>query len=644
MAQTVRNKQIAVTSDLNINTHKIINVANPTENQDVATKFYVDSVAQGISPHAPVRVVSTGQTTLQNTQTVDGIVLSEGNFILVAGQIDSTQNGIYIVHSGVTSWERRPDADGNPNNEVQLGDFVFVESGLTNTSSGWVLSDTDASSSTIYPDINSQVWYKMAAPGSYTTDGIGIQLNGNVFTISSEISTRTSYDNSLSTSISINTSTDTSVHQSLSSEISIESSTRISVDNTKAATNQTMYIGTTSVTINRSSGSLSLAGVNIDGTAGNSTNLNGQASSYYQPASTAITTGNIGSQSVNYATTAGSAPASDVYTWAKAASKPSYTKSEVGLSSVDNTADANKSVNYATTAGSAPANGGTSAACSGNATSSSKTRQLEAFTGSDFTGGDHYLRAIRETGWTTRLYMGYFGDTTLQNSIKVSYADSAGSAANVTGGALSGNLTASNYGIGNVGIYLNDKYQAVFSMGASFLPSADGTSIASLYGISWTHTNVGGQSKAGLSHQALFVTAGATQTAIGTGIWTIGAINANGDIIGNNSDKRLKTNIEPILNALDKVDKLLGFTYTSNELAHKLAGYDMDERKVGVFAQDIQAVLPEAVKPAPFDIGPTSESVSGDNYLTVQYEKIVPLLIEAIKELRQEINELKNNK
>ena len=57
-----------------------------------------------------------------------------------------------------------------------------------------------------------------------------------------------------------------------------------------------------------------------------------------------------------------SMPASDVYAWAKASSKPSYTKSEVGLGNVDNTADANKSVKYATSAGSAPANGGTATA------------------------------------------------------------------------------------------------------------------------------------------------------------------------------------------------------------------------------------------------------------------------------------------
>jgi hypothetical protein len=60
-----------------------------------------------------------------------------------------------------------------------------------------------------------------------------------------------------------------------------------------------------------------------------------------------------------------------------------------------------------------------------------------------------------------------------------------------------------------------------------------------------------------------------------------------------------------------------------------------------VFAQDVQQVQPEAVKPAPFDIAEDGTSSSGENYLTVQYEKLIPLLIEAIKELRAEVNQLK---
>ena len=114
-----------------------------------------------------------------------------------------------------------------------------------------------------------------------------------------------------------------------------------------------------------------------------------------------------------------------------------------------------------------------------------------------------------------------------------------------------------------------------------------------------------------------------------------GELEVTGDITALTSDIRLKTDIESIDNALDKVCKISGFTYKHNEAAKVRCNIDTgDQRYVGVSAQDVQQVLPEAVKPAP----------SNDEYLTVQYEKLVPLLIEAIKELKNEIDELKNNK
>ena len=109
----------------------------------------------------------------------------------------------------------------------------------------------------------------------------------------------------------------------------------------------------------------------------------------------------------------------------------------------------------------------------------------------------------------------------------------------------------------------------------------------------------------------------------------LGTIRAVNDVVAFVSDERLKQNIQPLENALDKVLTLNGFTYNFNETGQSL-GFDGTLTHVGVSAQQVQAVLPEAVKPAPAD----------SNYLTVQYEKLVPLLIEAIKEQNEKIEKL----
>jgi hypothetical protein len=108
-----------------------------------------------------------------------------------------------------------------------------------------------------------------------------------------------------------------------------------------------------------------------------------------------------------------------------------------------------------------------------------------------------------------------------------------------------------------------------------------------------------------------------------------GAIYATGNITAYYSDDRLKNRLGSIESALDKVDQLSGFYYEANETAQQL-GYK-PKREVGVSAQDVQKVMPEIVSPAPID----------PEYLTISYERLVPLLVEAIKELRAEIKELK---
>lgn len=110
------------------------------------------------------------------------------------------------------------------------------------------------------------------------------------------------------------------------------------------------------------------------------------------------------------------------------------------------------------------------------------------------------------------------------------------------------------------------------------------------------------------------------------------------------SDERLKTKINTIENALDKIDQLTGFLYVENDLARSF-GFNNPNTQVALSAQAVKLVQPEAVKPAPFDIAQrddgTEYSKSGEDYLTVDYEKLIPLLVEGIKELRREINQLK---
>jgi len=110
---------------------------------------------------------------------------------------------------------------------------------------------------------------------------------------------------------------------------------------------------------------------------------------------------------------------------------------------------------------------------------------------------------------------------------------------------------------------------------------------------------------------------------------TTGEIRATNNITAYYSDDRLKNKLNNIENALEKLMTLDGFYYEANDVAQEL-GYKKI-KEVGVSAQQVQQVLPEVVVPAPID----------DKYLTVRYEKMMPLVIEAVKELAEIVNELK---
>ena len=137
-----------------------------------------------------------------------------------------------------------------------------------------------------------------------------------------------------------------------------------------------------------------------------------------------------------------------------------------------------------------------------------------------------------------------------------------------------------------------------------------------------------------LSNFALTVGDGTNSTSkttggliVSGGLGVLNTINAGGDVIAfATSDERLKDNIKPIENPLEVISQISGNTFDWNSEKQNI----YNGKDYGVIAQEIQKVMPELV------------DTRDNGYLAVKYDKIVPLLIESIKELKKEIEELKS--
>jgi hypothetical protein len=124
-----------------------------------------------------------------------------------------------------------------------------------------------------------------------------------------------------------------------------------------------------------------------------------------------------------------------------------------------------------------------------------------------------------------------------------------------------------------------------------------------------------------------------------TGFTVTGDLSVTGNILYDLSDVRLKTQFESIEDPISKILSLDTGFYYYNDIAKKY-GFNNPTRQIGLKAQQVQAIIPEAVFLAPFD-NDNGVSKSGEEYLTIRYEKLVPLLIEALKAQQKEINLLK---
>jgi len=155
----------------------------PSSNTDIANKFYVDTVAQGLGPKAACQVATTANITLSGIQTIDGYTISAGDRVLVKNQATSANNGIYIASSG--TWSRSTDMDVW--SEVP-GAYTVILNGSANIDTAWVCtaSTTGTIGTTPMP------WVQFANVNTYTA-GTGLTLASNQFSITNTGVTAGSY-------------------------------------------------------------------------------------------------------------------------------------------------------------------------------------------------------------------------------------------------------------------------------------------------------------------------------------------------------------------------------------------------------------------------------------------------------------------
>lgn len=149
---------------------------DPTTSLQLATKQYVDNVAQGLSTKAPVACATTANITLSGEQTIDGVTTSSSR-VLVKNQSTSSQNGIYVSAAG--AWTRSTDADTWTE---LVSAYTWVQQGTINGDTGWVC--TVDPGGTI--GVTAVTWVQFAGAGSYTA-GTGLTLTGTQFSLTSPV-------------------------------------------------------------------------------------------------------------------------------------------------------------------------------------------------------------------------------------------------------------------------------------------------------------------------------------------------------------------------------------------------------------------------------------------------------------------------
>jgi hypothetical protein len=250
----------------------------PSGNIDIANKFYVDTVAQGLGPKAACQVATTTNITLSGLQTIDGYTTLSGDRVLVKNQSSSQFNGIYIANA--STWTRAVDMDVW--SEVPGAYTVILNGGQVDT--GWVCTATQ--SGTI--NVTAMPWVQFANANTYYA-GTGLTLASNTFSLTNTGVTANTYGSASSVPV---------IAVNAQGQITSASNTSISIAPSQInATIPNSGLTNSSITINGTS--ISLGGTStITANTTNALTIGTGLSGTSFNGSTAVTIANTGVLSV----------------------------------------------------------------------------------------------------------------------------------------------------------------------------------------------------------------------------------------------------------------------------------------------------------------------------------------------------------
>jgi hypothetical protein len=586
------------------------NAANAT---DITNKTYVDGLfSTGISYHDPVLVEEdtslvavynqpngaangVGATLTNNganaALVVDGVSVANTARILVYAQANAVQNGVYTVTNpgnATAQWvlTRATDADtfglASPT-KLGQGDAFFVQDGDTGAGRTYICN----TSGTITFGSTNITFAQISSAQIYAA-GTGLNLSNLTFSISNTAVTAGTYGNAgavatftVNAQGQLTNAANTAINAS-SITLGTLANARTTASDANGASTIVSRDANGGFTANTITATTSNA-TTFNGTTGAFTNVSGNG-----VALTAINASNITSGTIDNArTTANTSNSASTIVVRDA--NGAFGAGNVTAANFIGAGTTITSINASNISSGTIANARTTAA-SANGASTIVLRDAS---------GDFAADAI-----TSNFFIGDGSNVSAING------------SNVTTGTVA-----------------NARTTAATANGAStiVLRGASGEFAAGTITGTFTGNLTGNASGSAATFTSTSQNSQFNSIGVGTaGSATAGEIRATNNVTAFYSDERLKTKTGNIENALDKVCQIETLLYHANETAVAL-GYNASIPEVGVTAQSVQKVQPEIVVAAPID----------DKYLTVRYEKLVPLLIEAIKELKAEIDALK---